>query len=152
KTRLRRVTRKQKGKGKHKQQRRRFKADWRDVKLLTVYEIDAHGDKVPGSRPWVDGTFAGPDEALELLAFHLHRLGASAAQVVVFLADGAPWIWERLPWVARRVGLRGQQSVFVLDFWHAVHHVGLALSPLGLAAKEQRRLYRKFRKRLKEGK
>ncbi len=152
KTRLRRVTRKQKGKGKHKKQRRRFKADWRDVKLLTIYEIDEHGDKVPGSRPWVDGTFAGPDEAMELLAFHLHRLGASAAQVVVFLADGAPWIWERLPWVVRRVGLRGPQSVFVLDFWHAVHHVGLALAKLGLPAQEQRRLYRKFRKRLKEGK
>lgn len=151
KTRLRRVTRKQRGKGKHKTQRRRFQADWRDVKLLIIYEFDAHGNKVAGSRPWIDGTFAGPDEAMELLAFHLHRLGAAQAEVVVFLADGAPWIWERVPWVGQRVGLRRDQYVAVLDFWHAVHHVGLALAALGLPAREQRRLYRKYRKRLKAG-
>jgi len=63
KSRLRRVTRKQKGKGKNKKQRRRYKADWRDVKLLIIYEIDKSGAKVRTSRPWIDGTFAGPDEA-----------------------------------------------------------------------------------------
>src|SRR5256885_13288213 len=58
-------------------------------------------------------------EAMELLAMHLHRRGAAGAEVVVFLADGAPWIWERLEWVAKRVGLRDHQWLFVLDFWHA---------------------------------
>ena len=94
KSRLRRVTRKQKGKGKSKKQRRRYKADWRDVKLLIIYEIDEKGEKVRTSCPWIDGTFGGPDEAMELLAMHLHRLGAVGAEVVVFLADGAPWIWR----------------------------------------------------------
>src|SRR5438876_837833 len=41
---------------------------------------------------------------MELLAFHLHRLGAGRAEVVAFVADGAPWGWERLDWVERRVG------------------------------------------------
>src|SRR4029078_2299043 len=101
-------------KGKHKKQRRRFRADGRDVKLLIIYEIDAQGEKVAGGRPWLDGTFAAPDEAMELLAFHLHRLGAAQAEVVVFLADGAPWIWERLGGVGRRAALRGQQGRVVL--------------------------------------
>ena len=152
KSRLRRVTRKQKGKGKSKKQRRRYKTDWRDVKLLIIYEIDDKGEKVRTSRPWIDGTFAGPDEAMELLAMHLHRLGAAQAEVVVFLADGAPWIWERLEWVAKRVGLRGEQWQFVLDFWHAAQHIGLALGHVPIADKERRRLYRKLRKWLKGGK
>jgi len=152
KSRLRRVTRKQKGKGKNKKQRRRYKTDWRDVKLLIVYEIDETGAKVRTSQPWIDGTFAGPDEAMELLAMHLHRLGAAQAEVVVFLADGAPWIWERLEWVAQRVGLRDEQWQFVLDFWHAAQHIGLALGHVPIADKERRRLYRKLRKWLKGGK
>jgi hypothetical protein len=152
KSRLRRVTRKQKGKGQSKTQRRRYKTDWRDIKLLILYEIDEKGEKVRNSRPWIDGTFAGPDEAMELLAMHLHRLGAAQAEMVVFLADGAPWIWERLEWVAKRVGLRKERWQFVLDFWHAAQHIGLALGQVPIADKERRRLYRKLRKWLKGGK
>jgi hypothetical protein len=152
KSRLRRVTRQQKGKGQSKEQRRRYRTDWRDVKLLIIYEIDEGGEKVRTSCPWIDGTFGGPDEAMELLAMHLHRLGAAGAEVVVFLADGAPWIWERLEWVAKRVGLRDPQWHFVLDFWHAAQHIGLALGHVPIADKERRRLYRKLRKWLKGGK
>jgi hypothetical protein len=152
KSRLRRVTRKQKGQGKSKQQRRRYQTEWRDIKLLIIYEIDAQGAKVRTSRPWIDGTFGGPDEAMELLAMHLHRLGAADAEAVVFLADGAPWIWERVEWVAQRVGLRRERWQFVLDFWHAAQHVGLALGQVPIADKERQRLYRKMRKWLKGGK
>jgi hypothetical protein len=152
KSRLRRVTRKQKGKGKSKKQKRRYKADWRDAKLLTIYEIDQKGERVRGSRPWIDGTFAGPDEAMELLAYHLHRLGAAQAEVVVFLADGAPWIWERIRWVVQRVGLGEKQWQWVLDFWHATQHVSAALTHVPIEAKERRRQYRKLRKWLLGGK
>jgi hypothetical protein len=152
KSRLRRVTRKQKGQGKNKKQRRRYRTEWRDIKLLILYEIDAKGAKVRTSRPWLDGTFGGPDEVMELLAMHLHRLGAREAEAVVFLADGAPWIWERVEWVAQRVGLRRERWQFVLDFWHAAQHVGLALGHVPLADKERQRLYRKLRKWLKGGK
>jgi hypothetical protein len=152
KSRLRRVTRKQKGQGKSKQQRRRYQTEWRDIKLPIIYEIDAQGAKVRTSRPWIDGTFGGPDEAMELLAMHLHRLGAADAEAVVFLADGAPWIWERVEWVAQRVGLRRERWQFVLDFWHAAQHVGLALGQVPIADKERQRLYRKMRKWLKGGK
>ena len=105
----------------------------------------------PGSRPWIDGTFQGPDEVMELLALHLHRLGAAQAKVVVFLADGAPWIWERLAWVQQRVGLRAGQVAGVLDCCHAVHHVSLALEGVGLAADERQRWYRELRRKLRAG-
>ena len=150
--RLRKPTRKQKGKGKHKTQRRRYKGEWREPKLLTIFVIGPDGRKAAKTRAWIDGTFAGPDEAMELLAMHLHRLGAAKAESVTFLADGAPWIWERLSWVAKRVGLDPKKVTRTLDWCHALHHVGLALAAAELPADEHRRVYKKMRKWLRKGK
>jgi hypothetical protein len=145
------VVRQQKGQGKGKTQRRRFRVQWREPKLLILFEMDAQGRMKRGSRPWIDGTFQGPDECLELVAFHLHRLGAAEAEVVTFLADGAPWIWERLSWVEQRVGVPADRVVRVLDWCHAVHHVSLALEALGLPADERQRWYRQLRGQLRKG-
>jgi hypothetical protein len=150
-TRVRTVIRKQKGRGKTKKQRRRYKAEWREPKLLIIFEIDEHGRLKDKTRPWIDGTFAGPDEAMELLAFHLHCLGAAQAEVVVFVADGAPWVWERLDWVERRVGLAAGRAVRVLDWCHAVHNLSLALSALGLPEDERLQQYTDLRSCLREG-
>jgi hypothetical protein len=149
--RLRKVTRKQRGRGKHKKQKRRYKGCWREPKLLTIFEIDDKGQMIRKSRSRIDGTFSGPDEVMELLAMHLHRLGAAQAEVVVFLADGAPWIWERLEWVVKRVGLDQKKVAYALDWCHALHHVGLALSAVGLPEAEHRRVFKKLRKWLKKG-
>jgi hypothetical protein len=150
-TRLRTVIRKQKGRGKTKTQRRRYQAQWREPKLLILFEIDERGRMKKGTRPWIDGTFAGPDEALELLAFHLHRLGAARAEVVTFVADGAPWVWERLDWVQRRVGLKAGRVVRVLDWCHAVHNLSLALESLGLDEQHRQQQYQKLRGWLRQG-
>jgi hypothetical protein len=150
-TRLRTVIRKQKGKGKGKKIRRRYKAEWREPKLLIIFEIDEQGRLKKKSRPWLDGTFAGPDEAMELLAFHLHRLGATQAEVVVFVADGAPWVWDRLDWVQRRVGLPAGRCVRVLDWCHAVHNLSLALEALGLPEPKRQQQYGELRYCLRQG-
>jgi hypothetical protein len=149
--RLRKVTRKQKGKGKAKTQKRRYQGQWREPKLLTLFEIDENGQKVRNSRARIDGTFQGPDEMMELLAMHLHRLGATEASVVVFLSDGAPWIWDRLEWVIGRVGLSGKKVAYALDWCHALHHVGLALAAALLPEAFHRRVFKKLRKWLKKG-
>lgn len=149
--RLRKVTRTQKGKGKKKKQKRRYQGQWREPKLLTIFEIDAHGQMVRKSRARIDGTFRGPDEMMELVAMHLHRLGAAKAEVVVFVSDGAPWIWERLDWVVQRVGLESKRVAYALDWCHALHHVGLALAAVGLPEAEHRRIFKKLRKWLKKG-
>jgi hypothetical protein len=149
--RLRKVTRKQQGKGKKKVQQRRYQGKWREPKLITIFEIDAHGKKVGKSRARIDGTFRGPDEVMELVAMYLHQLGAAQAEVVVFLSDGASWIWDRWDWVIKRVGLDSKKVAFALDWCHALHHVGLALAAVGLAAAEHSRVFKKLRKWLKEG-
>lgn len=149
--RLRKATRNQKGKGKNKKQKRRYQGTWREPKLLTIYEIDNRGQMVRKSRSQIDGSFQGPDEVMELLAMHLHRLGAAQALVVVFVSDGAPWIWERLAWVIKRVGLDSKKVAYALDWCHALHHVGLALAAVGFPAEEHRRVFKKLRKWLKKG-
>jgi hypothetical protein len=149
--RLRNVTRKQKGKGKTKTQQRRYQGQWREPKLLTVYEIDNDGRKVKKSQARIDGTFQGADELMELVALHLHRLGAAQAEVVVFVSDGAPWIWERLAWVVKRVGLDSKKVAYALDWCHALHHVGLALGAVNLPADEHRLVFKKLRKWLRKG-
>ncbi len=149
--RLRKVTRRQKGRGKAKKQKRRYQGQWREPKLLTIFEIDAKGQMIRKGRARIDGTFAGPDEMMELVAMHLHRLGAAKAAVVVFVSDGAPWIWERLDWVVQRVGLDSKRVASALDWCHALHHVGLALAEVGLPEAEHRRVFKKLRKWLKKG-
>jgi hypothetical protein len=150
-TKIRTATRRQKGQGKHKTQRRRYRTDWREPKLLIICELDERGRMVAGSKAVLDGIFGGPDELMELLAMYLHMLGAASAELVSLGADGAPWVWERWDWVVKRVGLKANRMMKVLDWCHAVHHISLALEYLVEDKDERRRLFKKLRKWLKQG-
>ena len=70
-----------------KKKRRKLLIEWREPKLLTVFQTDEKGRMDRKSRPVIDGTLQGPDALIELVAFHLHRLGAAKAKVVTFAAD-----------------------------------------------------------------
>jgi hypothetical protein len=150
-TKIRTMTRRQKGRGKHKTQRRRYRTDWREPKLLIIVELDQRGRMVPQSKAVLDGTFEGPDELMELLAMYLHLWGATSAQVVCLGADGAPWVWDRWDWVIQRVGLKANRVTKTLDWCHAVHHVSLALEEVVEDKEVRRRLFKKLRKWLKQG-
>lgn len=149
-TKLRKTTRRQKGRGRSKTQKRRFKTEWREVKQIIVFEMDEQGRMKQDTQPILDGTFAGPDEMMEVLALRLYQLGAAQAEVVAFRSDGAPWIWERLDWVIRRLGLKAKQVSRGLDWCHAVHHISLALELLVEGA-GRKRVFKKLRKWLQRG-
>jgi hypothetical protein len=134
-----------------KGQRGKFSTPWREPKVLTIFEIDERGKMTKKHRqPLIDGTLLGPDHLAELVAYHLHRLGVAQAELVVFVSDGARWIWERLEWIERRAGLDPSRTVQVLDFCHAAHHVSLALQALGLEETQRRETYGWLRKLLKQ--
>ena len=149
-TKIRRMTRRQKGQGRSKTQKRRYRTDWREPKLIIVFEMDERGRMKKGTKPIIDGSLTGPDEILEVLALRLHQVGAAQAEVVAFRSDGAPWIWDRLEWVIRRVGLKAKQVSLGLDWCHAAHHISLALESL-VAEAERKRVFKKLRKWLKAG-
>jgi hypothetical protein len=135
-----------------KRKRKKFRVEWREPKVVILFEVDKKGRMVRGSRPVIDGTLQGPDALIELVAFHLHRMGAAQANLVTFVADGAPWIWKRLDWVVAQVGLDPSRVVEVLDWCHAVHHVSVALAALTLAEGQRQELYQRLQGLLKEGK
>jgi hypothetical protein len=134
-----------------KVKRQPFKVEWREPKLLIIFEVDEKGRMAKGCRPVIDGTLRGPDALIELTAFHLHRLGAARAKVVTFTADGAPWIWARLDWVTAQVGPEPARVVEVLDWCHAVHHLSLALQASGLSQEGRAERYARLRRSLKKG-
>jgi hypothetical protein len=135
-----------------KKKRRKFKIEWREPKVMILFEIDEKGRMVRGSRSVIDGTLQGPDALIELVAFHLHRMGAAKAKVVIFLADGAPWIWARLDWVIAQAKLEPARVVEALDWCHGVHHLSLALAALDLDEDRRGELYDRLRGLLKKGK
>src|SRR3954469_11020426 len=135
-----------------KRKRRRFCIAWREPKVVIVYELDEHGRMARGSRPVIDGTLQGPGALIELVAFHLRRLGAARAREVVFVADGAPWVWARLDWVVAQVGLNPLRVVEVLDWCHGVHHVSVALEALKFDKETRGEHYQHLRTLLKKGK
>jgi hypothetical protein len=134
-----------------KKKRRKFRIEWREPKVVILFATDEKGRMAKGSRPVIDGTLQGPDALIELVAFHLHRLGAAKAKIVTFAADGAPWIWARLDWVAAQVKLEPARVVEVLDWCHGVHHLSLALAALHLAEDRRAEEYGRLRLLLRSG-
>jgi hypothetical protein len=134
-----------------KRKRKKFRIEWREPKVVILFQTDEKGRMVKGSRPVIDGTLQGPDALIELVAFHLHRLGAATAKLVSFAADGAPWIWARLDWVITQVKLDSARVVEVLDWCHGVHHLSLALTALDLTADQRQENYSRLRGLLKKG-
>lgn len=135
-----------------KRAKRSYSSEWKEPKLLTIFVHDEHGKMVKKSQATMDGTMLGPDAVAELVAMHLHRLGAAEAKSITFVADGAPWIWDRIPSIVKRLKLPADVELHeVLDNCHAAHHVSLALAALGLSDKDRMPLYREHRTLLRNG-
>jgi hypothetical protein len=148
--RLRENKKSKKKRQRRKGERSKFSTPWREPKVLTVFEFDKAGKMTKKHRqPLIDGTLLGPDHVAELLAYHLHRLGVAQAELVVFVSDGARWIWDRLDWIERRAGIDPSRTVHVLDFCHAAHHISLALKELALDETQRRETFGRMRKLLK---
>ncbi len=133
-----------------KGQRVKFKTPWREPKAMIMFTFDEHGKMTKKRQPLIDGTLQGPDHLAELVAWHLHRLGAAKAESVVFLSDGATWIWNRLDWIIGRAGLDRSKTVGVLDWCHAAEHINRALRSLKLKADKRRKEFAQMRTWLKQ--
>lgn len=134
-----------------KRAKKTYDAEWREPKQVIIFAHDEHGRMEKGSQATIDATFLGPDALAELVAMHLHRLGAAHAESITFVSDGAPWIWDRIPKIVSSAQLTDVAIYQVLDCSHAVHHISLGLAALGLTDEERMPLYREHRKLLRNG-
>jgi hypothetical protein len=107
-----------------KKGRRRYTGAWREPKVLIVYVVDAEGKQESRFAPFIDATLQGPDAVFALLRAYLQRLKITQADHVLFIADGAPWIWKRVPLLVQALGLAAAQVHELLDFYHAVQRLG----------------------------
>ena len=139
------------GRGHDKVRPRSWRAEWREPKQFVIYELDEKGRMKKGTRPYIDGTLQGPDALMELLAMRLYQQGVVDASEVVFVADGGTWIWNRISEVARRAGLPEDRITKVLDFYHGVHHIHLALKALTLDKAARARAFQRMRNQLYRG-
>ena len=109
-------------------------AKTREVKLGCVFlqtEVDAEGHPIrkEQSTSYV-GSFEGAAEFGLLLRQEARRRGLGRAVKVVFIGDGAAWVWE-----VARVNFPG--AILILDFYHALQHVhGLIEALWGTEAAE----------------
>ena len=106
-----------------KKGRRRYSTHWREPKLLMIYTVDEQGKMDRRFAPVIEGTLQGPDAVFGLLAYHLRQLNIGAADKILFIADGARWIWNRVSGLIRTLGLSRTNIYELVDFYHAVEHL-----------------------------
>lgn len=123
------------------------KARTREVKVGTVF-THRKPDK-PVQRPERDyastsylAAIVSASQFGPLLRAEAIRRGIAKARVVVFLGDGAVWVWK----LAR---INFPNAVCILDYYHACEHLSLLSAALyGEGSKLAKRRFRQWRKAL----
>lgn len=118
--------------------RKHFVSEWREPKVLTVYALGDNGERDKRHRVMLDGTLGDADKVFRLLTYHLLRLGVHRAEQVVFLGDGAKWIWNRTDRLRQALGLSTDRFFEVLDYFHVVERLTKLASEKSRWSTEQR--------------
>jgi hypothetical protein len=138
---------------KTKKGRNRYHTDWREPKLLIIYVVNGEGRMERKFCPFIDGTMKGPDAVFGLLRFYLSKLKLCMADQILFVADGARWIWKRVPQLLKDLGVHLKHAYELVDFYHAVEHLGkVAASRKSWNPAERKKWVKKHKKLLRAGK
>jgi hypothetical protein len=109
--------------------RRPFDLAWQEPRVLTVDVLDENGEMDRRWRPVYETTLADADGTMRLLVGTLRLLGVHLAARVLFVADGAEWIWRRIEGILfDEVGVKPERVFLALDYYHATEHVSEALA------------------------
>lgn len=106
---------------KTKKGRSRYTAAWREPKVLIIYTVNEEGRMDRSFAPLIDGTLKKPDDVFALIRYYLEKIGINNAEKILFVADGARWIWNRVTSLMNSLGIK--QWYELLDFYHAVEHL-----------------------------
>ena len=135
-----------------KKKRNCYSANWREPKLLIIYVADAKGRIDRSFPPVIDGTLAGPDQAFAQLRMYLQQLQADKAARVLFVADGAQWIWRRVKSLFASVKIAADRCHMLVDFYHAYEYLGkIAESKRQWKPSQRKQWLKTQRKRLLRG-
>jgi hypothetical protein len=93
-----------------------------EPKMFVISTLTKEGQVNKKRLPIYDCTF-GDDETFALLEKYLKRLEIDKATDVQFVADGAPWIWNRAKPMLLRLGVPENLITETLDYYHAAEHL-----------------------------
>ena len=146
-----RVRLREKRRGKTKKGHKRFKPAWREPRLFMIYATDEHGKLDPAFSPIIDGSLGACDHLFRLLLSYLKALNVKEASKVLFIADGAKWIWNRVPTLIKSLGLTAEQTQQRIDYWHAVEYLGKIVESSSLHGKQKSQWRKTQKNRLYRG-
>ena len=100
--------------------KKRYEIGFRDAKIGVISESRWDADRLEASC--TDSSYVGgiehADEFFRRVWVEMNRrIRDPEKALIVFLADGASWIWDRIPELAN------ERSICVLDFYHATEHL-----------------------------
>jgi hypothetical protein len=144
-----RTRQKRKHARKGKNGRRPFTLEWKEPRVVTVDVLDDDGEMDRTWRPIYEVSLGKADEVFALLTGLLRLLGANMAAQVVFVSDGAEWIWNRVAQLMEDAEIPPDRVRLVLDYYHATEHVWEALQACkGIKAKQRKALFEELRRLL----
>jgi hypothetical protein len=142
-------------KAKTKKGRKRYSTAWREPKVLLIYTVKQENGQVRLDRsfaPVLDGMLQGPDALFALLRYYLEQLHIEQADRVLVVADGAKWIWKRVGGLLRSLQVAPEKIEQLVDFYHAVEHLGKAADLAKCFNAKQKKKWLKVQcQRLREG-
>lgn len=122
-----------------------------EPKLFAIYSIDEKGDKERGEDIFYDGTIQSSEHMFDLLKLRLRQQGIHNAQLLVVVGDGAPWIWNGVAKLRRRLRLGKIRIIEIVDWAHAVGKLS-QVSKIGIRLHAKQQLwFRRARRMLKNG-
>lgn len=101
----------------------KFDTPWKEPKLLVIQEIGEDGQIKKKSLPLYDTVLGSANAIFKLLANYLQQLNLQAAALVLFVGDGAKWIWNRTQEMFKNLGLKAGEYLEAIDYYHAVQHL-----------------------------
>jgi hypothetical protein len=123
------------------------RARTREVKVGTVFthrqpdQPDQRPERDYGSTTYIADIISAKEFGPLLRAEALRR-GLAKAKIVVFLGDGAVWVWK-----LARINFPG--AIYILDYYHACEHLNLLAQALyGEGSALAKKQYRRWRKAL----
>ena len=122
---------------------------------MIIYVSQADGRIDRTFLPLIEGTLDGPDAIFGLIYRHLRFLGIGEADQLLFIADGARWIWERVELLKKLLSLTNVSfdPLEIVDFYHAVQHLHeFAKTKRGWGKKKRTRWLNTQKRALKNGK
>ena len=147
-----RIRKNKRGK-KTKKGRNRYYTKWREPKLLHIWIINEEGTIERSINPIIDGTLKGPDAIFNYLACYLKQLDLDWFEQILFIADGAHWIWNRVTKLVKQLAIKSEKVIELLDFYHAVEHLNKLVSfKVGWSKTQKTKWLKKNKSYLIEGK